>query len=305
MSFPADDGATQDSESIESFDPVSPRASLGPHSSNASGSDEQLWELVSQAFEKARQRNPERWRVMTVAVLKNRLLQLTERQFTEASYGATNMIEIASKFSDHLLIDESVQPPTVVFRESSSTSFEPSGPGRGFKVREDLWNGIVDYASGRTWYWIGEEAVADSPGEGSNAPVLPTLTENDMQSWRDEFASAHLEHLDDREAAHLERWRSGRGRTSELPKSLRSAWNERLKSAVADRINNWFNDRDEPAPLDLLVRSIKTRTPDKTEEPGSLRTFVNGCIAEMTDAELGSLALPSVVVHRYLSRLAG
>ena len=50
---------------------------------------------------------------MTIAVLKNRLLDLTAREFTEARYGATSFKDFVSHYPDILQLDDSVFPPVV------------------------------------------------------------------------------------------------------------------------------------------------------------------------------------------------
>lgn len=65
----------------------------------APGSLDDARELVLRAFAWARASGRENWRVMTVALLKNRLLDLTEKKFDESRWGAGSTRKLASCLS--------------------------------------------------------------------------------------------------------------------------------------------------------------------------------------------------------------
>ena len=60
--------------------------------------------LVLQAFADAWAKGKEDWRTMQLSVLKNRLLQRTERRFREADYGADSLAELVRRLPDDLAI---------------------------------------------------------------------------------------------------------------------------------------------------------------------------------------------------------
>lgn len=215
----------------------------------------ELQGLVERAFEMARDRKPQHWRTMTVAVLKNRMLQLTGRNFDETHYGARNMHELAGLLPELLAVDDSTLPPTVTLREGPPSDLPLLTILRG-KIRSDLWNAVMDYASGRTWVWVDGRAVADPPELPDRTSVLPTLTAEEMQHWRDDFVTAHRDGLDAKDATRLDAWVAGTGRTQQLPVSLRRPWNERLKEGVLDRLHAWFEYRAEIPPQDIVTSVV-------------------------------------------------
>jgi hypothetical protein len=68
--------------------------------------------LTRQAFEQARLSGRQEWQMMTTAVLKNRMLQLTSREFTEAAYGANSVLDLVR------LIPETVELEEACYRHS-------------------------------------------------------------------------------------------------------------------------------------------------------------------------------------------
>ena len=71
-------------------------------------------ELLAAAFADAKAKGKVDWKIMHVSVLKNRLLQRTNKQFTETSYGARTMQDLIARFPDILALQEGPQP-TVTF----------------------------------------------------------------------------------------------------------------------------------------------------------------------------------------------
>lgn len=278
-------------------------AASAPGSSPPLGTLEGLRELVERAFEMARERKPEHWQSMTVAVLKNRMLQLTDRNFDEAHYGVHNMRDLVGLLPGLLEVDDTTLPPTVTLREN--TSIVPRLPPPKGKIRSDLWNAVIDYASGKIWVWVDGSAVADLPELSDSSSVLPTLTVEEMQRWRHEFAATHGTSLEVQDAARLESWAAGAGRTQQLPLRLRRSWNDRLKTGVLERLLAWFDDRKEEAPEDIVVAAeSRSVAPDRPapDLSTSLRGFLTACIASMSDDELATIGLPVGAVWRFVER---
>ena len=63
--------------------------------------------LIRDAFEKAKASGSPDWHRMTVAVLKNRILDLTQGLFKESDHGATTFQDFVRQHGDILELDES------------------------------------------------------------------------------------------------------------------------------------------------------------------------------------------------------
>lgn len=252
--------------------------------------------LIEAAFEGARAAGKEPWNVMTVAVLKNRLLDLTDRQFSEKAYGASSISNLARRLPEILELDESVKPPRVTLRARIDQGSQESYVGR--LVRRDLWNAVVDYARGEPYVWSGAVAVRRDAEEVSDAaPVLPTLTREEAAAWRAEFVEGLLGGADPAARNALERWRDDHLGTRALPASLQGHWNEEFKRRVVTRLRDWFMAQGIPEPIDLLLPSRKS-TPQAKSRVEELRALVIRCVQNMTAEELSELRLPPEALLR-------
>ena len=265
-------------------------------------SGDQLRSLITRAFEVARLSGRPDWQEMTVAVLKNRLLDLTERSFNEMDYGSRSIGELVRRVPDLLLVDESKRPPTVklVSNDTAAQNVRSTSDGH---VRTDLWNSVIDYRSGQRYIWDGSIAVPDeSTGEvGPNTLVLPTIQPETMGRWRDEFAnSAKPLVADDPELQGLlERWRSENRPARALPGALRGRWAAALSSHVIQTLTDWFSERGITIPLDLVQPRTNPRPRSSAGAATSdLRELVMRCVRVMTDEELRDLRLPPAAVLR-------
>jgi hypothetical protein len=244
--------------------------------------------LVVEAFEQARRSGKSEWWVMTAPVLKNRLLQITDRKFDQSSFGADTLTELLSlpELNSVVTVDASARPVRVTLRgrdHEDEARAETS-------VRPDLWKAILDYSSGTTWSW--DEATR-SVTEGGDL-ALPTLTEDEMDGWRAEFASQHRD--DARPDGPLSKWLEGGLGAAALPLALRSAWYAFLKSKVVARLQQWFESQSLDPPPDLL------RTKKKAGRSGpsdaDLRSYVLRVVGQMTPEELRMVQLPAAAVAR-------
>src|SRR6266511_4011661 len=75
--------------------------------------------LILAAFAAARDKGVPDWRRMTSAVLKNRLLALTNGQFDERRWNATSFRQFLAQYLDLLRIDSSRHPPIVELRDGA------------------------------------------------------------------------------------------------------------------------------------------------------------------------------------------
>ena len=103
----------------------------------------ELRELVIQAFSDAKGKGKTDWRTMALSVLKNRILQRTNRGFRETDYGVTTLRQLVELLPD-LLVLEPGFPPSVsilVDVENGSLANPMNGPtklvGQGEPEPED------------------------------------------------------------------------------------------------------------------------------------------------------------------------
>ncbi len=163
---------------------------------------DQIEKLVVAAFAQARRSGKVEWDRMTTAVLKNRLLALTDGAFRESDYGASSMVDLVSSMSEIVVIDISTAPATVSLvggrsipgwdTTTSASTLRP--PTEGDRIRPDLWRATMDYASGYSYGWDGSEAkVFEEPSE--EIETLPTLTSDEIRLWRQEFLESFRSRL--------------------------------------------------------------------------------------------------------------
>lgn len=258
---------------------------------------DELEVLVRRAFEQARAGKPDGWRTMTLPVLKNRLLQLTDRRFSERDYGTRNMAELAAALPGLLELDPASRPAAVTLLDPTSVP-DPAAARPSTRIRADLWDAVMNYTAGHRWAWSGTSAVPE-PDAPDGAPLLPTVTADELELWRADFARAHF---GEPGAEDLDAWVSSSGATRQLPPGLRPRWNADVKRRVLARLDGWFPANGIAAPDDASIVPAGRDRPVAPARAGSLRAFVAGCVAVMTDDELASLALPAPAVHRYAER---
>ena len=213
-------------------------------------------DLVRRAYLTAQERGKSDWYRMTLAVLKNRLLDLTGRQFNEADYGVANFGEFIRQMPDLLVLDLNVFPPMAEIKWGREANEKANLPEVGYpekktdgeseliyegnRIRSDLWTAIVDYRSGKLYVWDPSRRCVRIDEEGVEEDVLPTLDEEELYRWRNQFAEEHLELLSSTSRRRLENWCDRGHDIRELPGHLRSAWKEYFKRGVAERLKAWF-----------------------------------------------------------------
>ena len=255
--------------------------------------------LVLEAFRIAAHQGKSEWHRMRGTVLKNRMLDLTERTFNEADYGADRFGPLVEELDELLVVDRSAKPFLVELREpyrSAITASESIGESSGRnRIRVDLWHAIVDYSDAEGWVWdqsLAKAIPVDEARAASDAYRLPTLDRPALQAWRAEFVERHLAELDDRTAVELKDWASKGLGTAALPKPLRGLWNIWIRDRVHDRLLQFFNSNGLRPPRDLIVRGRQKKPTDE------LRSFVLRCIALMNDQDLKELPIPAEIAMR-------
>lgn len=258
--------------------------------------NDDLEDLVRQAFEAARDSGKPDWDTMTVAVLKNRLLKLSDT-FSERKYGARTMSDLVSKIPDLVELDRSFMPPIVRLREGELEKNRRSYLGQ--QIRPDLWNAIVDYARGEPYVWAGGKAVPVSETHGGkDYLVFPTFSAEDLDGMRSAFAERFHNTGDDDQKESLESWRAAGKSVRALPSSLQRRWNTEFKEQVVQRLDQWFVENSIEPPDDMLASPRRPARDQPLPALQALRQFVIRCVEEMTLEELSELRLPPQVLMR-------
>lgn len=253
-----------------------------------------LRELVRQAFAQAQASGRKDWNVMSIAVLKNRLLQISSREFDEQAYGASSMVQLVKSIPETISLDETFRPPHVTLLEAMPHEVAPDAL-KAMRVRPDLWDAIFDFSSPGIYVWDGMQAVLQPSSDELAADGdlrLPTLTREELDAWRATFVSEHPE-LD------LDAWRERSFSTYYLPAELRGQWNRFMKTGAIDRLRRWFHQHEIVPPLDLAgsLERPSPGSPDRSEVE-ELRRYVLRCVAVMRPAELRALQIPASVAAR-------
>lgn len=140
--------------------------------------------MVLDAFSAAYGGGRESWETMTEGVLKNRLLQMSDRSFRVEDFGVDSLDSFIDLVPGTLERVEPSTPRSVRLTASGKSTVVDRGPGgtasgRHGRVREDLWNAILDYSAHGTWIWdpdAGEAVLTDEATGWTPECQLPTVT---------------------------------------------------------------------------------------------------------------------------------
>lgn len=255
-------------------------------------------DLIKKAFEAAG-RQGHVATSMTTAVLKNRMLQLSDRTFDEGALGFDSFTEFLAGHADLVEVDSSTRPATVrLLGTPKSEDAAVVGP-HSTRIRSDLWQAIMDYSSGTTYVWDAASGVArsrrDSDAEGS---VLPTSTASEIHDLRTRFQADHRVASTEPERILLASWADNDLSTGALPPRLRGPWNAAQKVLVKAKLHDWFAARGLPEPgnVEQQVERPVRRTSD------DLRDWVQAVVHAMTEDELRALQLPASATLRAFRR---
>lgn len=248
--------------------------------------------LLLQAFEMARERGVDDWKVMRIAVLKNRMLQLSRGAFDEKKLGFPNFTAFVSSLSD--LVE--VAPPDVHLR-AAPPSPQPKPMAleehHTFRIRPDLWRSIMDFSGGTRYRWDPTSGQAIPTTAETDAYLMPTLTADEFNTWRAEFAAS----TDSNPA--VVRWHQRGLGTRDLPHSMQGQWNGFVRNKVENRLARWF-ESVKIAPPEILVEHAKPQ-PKDSDSLHAMRQFVSACVAAMTLEELRALQVPAEAAFRVWS----
>ncbi|MCC6555976.1 MAG: hypothetical protein IT372_23695 [Polyangiaceae bacterium] len=243
-------------------------------------------ELIVAAFRQARDGGRPDWRNMTLAVLKNRMLQLSNREFAKHP-GAASFRDLLAKYPALVRVNGS----NVEFLKEEST---PEVPLERARVRADLWRAVMDYSSGRRYAWDPELGNVREPMSESDL-ILPTIARTDFEVWRRQFAAEHAGDED------VQTWLAKGLGSEELPRLRQREWNGFLKRVVVARLEAWFAHVNVTPPG--LLEEHATRPDRRDDNAEGLRRIVIACVAVMTEAELREIRLSPSVVLRARTRL--
>ena len=230
---------------------------------------------------------------MSVAVLKNRLLDLTERSFQESDYGVATFIEFVRKQSTILDIDVGHTPPIATLKATVPAGVELMSPRT--RIRSDLWWAALDFSGEQSYVWDLSDHTARRESEATRpGPIVPTLTEARFNEWKRDFAGTVG---DDERNDRIEQWTEQRLPASILPLHVRHRWNEYLKRNVHAHLVAWFGDQGLPPPEDLL-QTPSADAAAQLERSEELRRRLLACVRVMTPEELERVQVPSSVLLR-------
>lgn len=216
--------------------------------------------LVQAAFSQAKRKNRAEGTLMTLAVLKNRLLSITDRKFSPATFGATDMRSFVDGLSPDVLIIESSDrilrvrlvndldaAPSVGTSPHKKQGVRRPAilqadyvPGRGGRIRDDLWDAVMDYSSGLHYVWDDQAGAARPVQPGESAVAMPTITPAVLAEWRLSFLNEHQPSLIGGDLASAQRWQELGLATTYLPSALQQLWNRELALRVRLRIQEFF-----------------------------------------------------------------
>lgn len=255
-------------------------------------------ELIRLAFMAAREKGKSDWHLMQIAVLKNRLLQMTGGAFDVSGYGYLTFRDLIRENNDLVRINPD-DPRQVEWIESHKftqyVGSENLSGSQNREIRPDLWRAIMDFASGNLYIWDASKGVARETSIVNGAKLLPTLNQETLHQWRAEFANSHAEQVSDEAGKQkLGKWLERGLGTNALPYILRAPWTSYLKASVIDRLKSWFKDQGIPLPN---LAEIKTHA-SVTSDLDALRRMVIDCVSLMTKEELDALKLPVSAIAR-------
>lgn len=258
------------------------------------------------AYEAARDSRRENWHIMPLPVLKNRLLTLTNGAFHEWDYGWPNLRFLPRAFPDLLTLDPTTPHGAAVYiaapdltvrsdtKASGSTLRVSTASTEGRRIREDLWNAVVDYRSGLTYIWdINQRRAAGIDGEAeTGTPVFPTISQDEVGAWRRECARKWAQLNGDADNEVIEAWVENP--RTRVPQRFVNSWRTDQRDRVAAIIQDFFRSAQLDLPSDAFPPSKPTRTELTARELVRLAAQV------MTDTEVDALQLPVGAVLRAL-----
>ncbi len=133
------------------------------------------------------------------------------------------------------------------------------------------------------------------PSPPADARVLPTVDEDTLGNWRQQFAA---EIGEKGSKPNVQDWLAKTLPAHVLDPPLRRAWYGFLKARVSERITVWFDAQEITPPVDV----VKAKQPTQKNAGDALRQYVIRVVSQMTDTELDRLSLPVSATLRAAGR---
>jgi hypothetical protein len=279
--------------------------------------------LVHEAYEQARRSGRPDWGEMTSAVLKNRLLQITQGGFSQERYGSPSFMHLVRRVPDLLAVasdnppfrlhiiqetgnqtDGSTIPEEIWYASDNVVVSLPGNELIRSRIRDDLWHAVIDYASGKTYVLDPDTGLArPCTDKDPGLPTFSTVSRNEIALWRHEFIETLDLSVKAKFTSSLNTWADGRGKQSGLPGSVRGSWAEHLKRRVIKVLLDWFHSNGIQPPEDMVVTQ-EVRSPAPSESIGEmvetrhLRDLIIRAVRVMTHEELSQISLPAGILLR-------
>lgn len=213
---------------------------------------------------------------MRLAVLKNRMLQLSDRDFDERKLGFESFSQFVSTVLRQLV---EVSGPECSLRDPGSVK----GGADRERVNPDFWRATLDYSSGRHYYWDpGAHTVhALSATQASNPKwvKIPSATPEMLAKWRQEFRDAHPDNK------LVEIWSAEARPTRFLPWNLQGQWNGELRRHVSGLLREWATNNS--LELELAARVETSESAFRL-----LRKIAHAWVDRLSEDELRKLPIP-------------
>lgn len=201
---------------------------------------------------------------MSLGVLKNRLLQITDRRFDPTDFGVQDMRAFIGMLAPEVSFSTQTSHGEVSLKRTASHSVPTSGATKTQpsaeeqenisseavspqelinshgRHRPDLWTAVMDYASGLSYVWDGRQGKARPRTGNEDLPVMPTVTPVELAEWRRTFIADYKSDLEGSELASAQRWQEQGLATIYLPVNLRQTWNRELALRVRQRLQEFF-----------------------------------------------------------------
>ncbi len=262
--------------------------------------DAVLKDLIIKAFEKAKSSGKPDWQRMTVAVLKNRLIQLTQGAFRETEYGSRSVLELVELAGEIVKLDKTQLPPIVELIVAQDVQETPAPYYASFdRIRPDLWQAIMDYSSGNQYVWDVKQSAA-RPRAADDPPelLMPTIKADIDVKWRKEFVGKYADEVSDFEKGRMKVFVENGMSPKVLPHTVLIKWNEFIKARVLERLAKWFEDRKVGPPERLVVSVRRPPRFKRQDEVEQLRELIVACVKGMTPQELATVTLPPFALLR-------
>ena len=241
-------------------------------------------QLIIRAFRAAKESGKPDWQRMDIAVLKNRMLYFSDGKF---KHGTDRFVDVLARFPDVVEVDRSGKRPQVRLLSEESAGDTSRVDVAGIRLRPDIWRALVGFRDTHVWDSERKEAVVAV--DGDVRPRFPTLTEEELLSFRAEFVAAEGETAD-----RAVSWSKTLVSDRELPSRLRNRWNGFLKRKLNDRLAQWATATGFELPSNVTTKARNVAE----NESGVLLDYIIERLREMTPDELRLVQLPASVTLR-------